>query len=54
VAASCCARPNLFFVSELGYQFGFQSATLYDSGDSMDVGLNTRYLHFGIGLAVRL
>jgi hypothetical protein len=55
VGAEVAFQPNLFFVSELGYQLGFQSAKLNDTaGNSMDVALNTRYLHFGIGLAVRL
>lgn len=54
VGAEFALQPNLFFVSELGYQLGFQSATVDDRGDSTDVDLNTRYLHLGVGLAVRL
>jgi len=54
VGAEIALQPNLFFVSELGYQLGFQSATANAAGNRMDFGLNTRYLHFGIGLAVRL
>jgi hypothetical protein len=40
------ALSKLFVVAELGYQLGFQS--------NSDGALRTRYLHVGIGLAVRL
>jgi hypothetical protein len=47
-------QPNLFFVAELGYQVGFQSTTISGPSGSVDLDFKSRFLHFGIGLAVRL
>ena len=44
--------PNAFIVFDVGYQFGFQSLTETVLGQSFDVDLRTRYLHFGLGFAV--
>ncbi len=44
--------PNAFVVFDLGYQWGFQTATITDAGQSVDVDFRTRYLHLGLGFAV--
>jgi hypothetical protein len=47
VGAEIAVAPRLFAVVDLGYQQGFQSATLPTSGFD-----GTSYLHLGAGLAV--
>ena len=44
--------PNACIVFDLGYQFGFQSFSATALGQTFDVALRTRYLHFGLGFAV--
>jgi hypothetical protein len=44
--------PNAFVVFDLGYQWGFQTATITGAGPSVDVDFRTRYLHLGLGFAV--
>ena len=46
--------PNLFLVVDLGYQFGFQSASVTENGVTTDLDLHSRYLHLGGGLAMGL
>jgi hypothetical protein len=44
--------PNAFVVFDVGYQWGFQTATISGAGQSIDVDIRTRFLHFGLGFAV--
>jgi hypothetical protein len=48
--AAFTVQPRLQVTGEIGYQFGFQSATVSVLGQSADFDLKSNYLHIALGL----